>query len=123
MACSASALVSTMDLGVAIRSLDIIGCVCHPGSGSVVLSSAQRKTAILGDAAGSCISGRLLDRVVIFAWHLFPQLGEFQQNLWHAGSGGRTDGLAVLDGIRHADRSRAECGIGKEDKARSGGTA
>src|SRR5438067_10076025 len=120
MAFHATPLVSAVDLGVAIRPLDTIRWVCHFGGGIVVLPSAERQAAILGDFTGSRSGGWLLDRIVIYAGHLFPKFCEFQQNIRHPRSCCSTDGMAVLDGIRDADRGRAERGISKEDQARSG---
>jgi hypothetical protein len=57
--------------------------------------------------------GWLLDWALVSARDLFPQLRQFQQDIWHTRGGCGVDGVAVLDRICDADRRRIECRAGE----------
>src|SRR5262245_27562957 len=93
---------------LALHSLDHRCDLHRAGSGSPVLSSAQREAAFLGNASGRGAGCRLLDWTLLRAGNLFPQLCQLQQDLWSFGCGDRFDGVALLEQLFHAGRGRTE---------------
>ena len=71
------------------------------------------KQRFVATLPGRTSFGCVLDRTVLRAGPLFPNVCELQQDLRNPRSRHCPDGLAVLDRIRNAGRGRIECGTGE----------
>src|SRR5205085_12336915 len=108
MACKSNAFVASLIVGLAVHALEYFGGFYRPCSRSALFSCAERQAALPSYSSRRNPRREFLDRPLLPARGLFPNVCQFQQDLRNPWRGHRSDGVAVLDRIRDAGRSGVE---------------